>query len=226
MLTKRPNQNSCLLKKEKRFFSLLGWRFLLMLTRAELKSMEYNSVLGALWSLLHPLILVGTMYLVFHNKYGQAIPAYSLYLLSGIITVNLFVSATTDLGNFFYSNRDFILNSTVPKETIFVSELLVHMIKFSLELLLCIALSLWLGFATWNLLLLIPFLMLFVLFVSAVGILIALATCFIRDIQHIWLIASRFFLICTPIFYQTHDLGPLRKILITYVNPLTPFVRT
>jgi ABC-type polysaccharide/polyol phosphate export permease len=44
-------------------------------------------------------------------------------------------------------------------------------------------------------------------------------------VEHIWAIFSRLFLFVTPVFYTVDSLAPAMRALISYLNPLTPFLK-
>ncbi len=55
-----------------------------------------NSVLGYLWSLLKPLLMFGTLYLVFSVFIRWDVENYKLYLLLGIILWNFLAEVVSD----------------------------------------------------------------------------------------------------------------------------------
>ena len=65
------------------------------MVRNELKIKYKNSVLGFAWSLLNPLLYLVVFYIAFTMILGSGIPAFPIYLLSGLLVWNLF---STGLG--------------------------------------------------------------------------------------------------------------------------------
>jgi len=57
-----------------------------------------------------------------------------------------------------------------------------------------------------------------------VGLLGALAYCFVRDVEHLWGLATRLLLFVSPVFYDLSSLSPIPRGLIYWVNPVTPFL--
>src|SRR5262249_61234566 len=66
------------------------------LVRKEVKVKYTSSVLGALWSLLNPVLYLAVFSLVFALVLKNGVPNFPVYLLSGILAWNLF-SATMGL---------------------------------------------------------------------------------------------------------------------------------
>ncbi len=213
-------------KRADRLFTKSNWNLLVELSRANFMVRDHNSVLGVFWSFLAPLSLLAVMYFVFRIRFGQEITTYPLYLLIGIIFISFFVTATTYIIKIFFTNRDVVLNSTVPREILIVSNLSIHTYKFIIELILCWVLTIFFGVFAWrSLLLLLPLLIAYMAFVLGVGLIISLVYCFARDIEHIWMIVSRLLFFATPIFYSLDSISsPLARRIIYWGNPLTPFL--
>lgn len=201
-----------------------GWALLWELAWVRMKSIHYNSILGIFWSLINPALMLAAMYLVFSKQYGEKISAYPLYLLTGISCVNFFINTTTYLSTIFYQNRRLLLNTLIPHETVLLSGLAVHLVKFLIEILLCVVISSFYGFQSLRFFLLVPFILQFVLFVLGVSIIIAVLTNFAQDISYIWSIATRSLLFLTPIFYTIESLSPGTQKIVYYLNPLTPYL--
>jgi ABC-2 type transport system permease protein len=72
------------------------WRYrelLIGLTRKELKVKYKNSVLGFVWSLINPALILLVYFVVFQVILKNGIPLFAIYLMSGILIWNLFSSA-------------------------------------------------------------------------------------------------------------------------------------
>lgn len=198
---------------------------LLELVRANLKSSDYHSLLGGLWSLLSTGAMLALLYLVFSRNFGTAVPGYPLYLLAGIVPVNFFITATGHLLKVFINNRDIALNSTIPRESLVLATASLHGWKLGIEMLLCAFVSLAYGyFSVKAALILLPVVISFLALVVGVGLLLSLSYCFARDVEHVWTIVSRLFFFASPVFYTLESLSPKVRLLVEYGNPLTPFL--
>ena len=208
-----------------RLISRMSRNSLIELIRAGLKVSDHNSVLGALWSLLGPAAMLIILYLIFHGRFGQRVEVYPLYLLIGIICVNFIITATTYLIRVFSNNREFFLNTMVPKENLFLSELFIHAYKFFVELVVCAVIcTVCAGMPWFAWLWMILLFAAYCVFVLGVSILLALLYTFARDAEHIWMIVSRFLYFITPVFYSVESLSNEARILVVGVNPLTTFL--
>jgi ABC-type polysaccharide/polyol phosphate export permease len=198
---------------------------LLEMVRANIKASDYHSFLGGMWSLVGTTVMLAALYLVFSRRFGQGIQGYPLYLLTGIILVNFFITATTYLLRVLIINRDIALNSTIPRENLVLATISINAWKLGIELAICTLLSVVYGFYSWrSALLFLPVLAAFLALVLGVGLALSLFYCFARDVEHIWAIFSRLFLFITPVFYTSESLSPAMRPIILYLNPLTPFL--
>ena len=195
------------------------------MVRANIKASDYHSLLGGLWSLLGTAAMLAALYLVFSRPFGRGLPGYPLYLLVGIVAVNFFITATSSLLKALIFNRDIALNSTIPRENLILATFSINAWKLAIELLICAGLGLAYGFfGVRSALLLLPVLAAFLALVLGVGLALALLYCFARDVEHVWAIVARLFLFVTPVFYARETLSPSMRTLITWANPLTPFL--
>ena len=101
-----------------RFRLLVAHReILLNLVRKELKVKYAASVLGAIWSLLNPLVYLAVFTFV-SKVLGGGIPNYPIYLLSGLLACNLF-NSVIGIGA-----RAVLDNSNLVKKVAFPHEIL------------------------------------------------------------------------------------------------------
>ena len=71
------------------------WSLVWELTRTEFKLRDQGTILGFLWTLLHPAMMFTVQYVVFVKWFGNHVPGYGSYLLIGIVQWQLFDKATT-----------------------------------------------------------------------------------------------------------------------------------
>ena len=215
---------SLLLRLHKVFFK--GSHYLLVeLTRANFKIHDYNSALGLSWSLLSPCLIFLVLYIIFNIHFGQSTRFYPLYLLLGVVVTNFFVTANSYMLRVLYDNREIVLNSTVPREYLILSGLAIHLYKFLVELVIIWVISIFLGlFKFTSFLLFFPLLAVYLGLILGISLVLASFYCFVRDVEHIWMLLSRLFFFVTPVFYALEAIRPLARALVYWLNPLTPFL--
>ena len=92
-----------------------------------------GSVLGFLWSLAEPLLMLLVLYLVFSNLMKMMIPYYQLYLLLGIITWNVFDRATSMSLNCIVGKPQFIQKVYLPRWILPLSSNITALLMFLSE---------------------------------------------------------------------------------------------
>src|SRR5262245_1833009 len=120
-----------------RLLSPINRRMLTELVVSSFRVNDHNAFLGIAWSLLNLLIVLGIRDFLFKDRFGQNIPAYAIYLLLGVITVNFFVSVTRQVMPIFVTSKFLFTNSTVPRETVIAANLTLVLYKYVFELIVC-----------------------------------------------------------------------------------------
>jgi ABC-type polysaccharide/polyol phosphate export permease len=210
--------------RSRRLISRSNWRLLVELVRAEHKVGEYSSALGLLWSLLGPGAMLLVMYSVFSKNLGVGVESYPLYLLLGVVVVSFFLMVTRQLTAVFAANAELLVNATASREMVVLSKLAVHVYKFGVEIVLCVALSAYYGLFSSSMLLAIPLLVSYLALAGGIGLILALVFVFARDVEHIWGLVSRLLFFATPVFYGLDTLPEVPRALLYWLNPLTPFL--
>jgi ABC-2 type transport system permease protein len=201
---------------------------LVNLVRKDLKVRYKSSVLGFLWSLLNPAMLLVVYYFVFEVLLGSGIPRFPIYLLSGLLVWNLFnVGLLTATGSVVASAG--IVNKVwFPREVLPLSSIGAALVHFFLQsIVMVLALLAFRHPVGWTYLPLLPFALLdLLLFCAALSLLASAANVYLRDMQHFAEIALLPWFFASPIVYS-YDLiaNKLGHYAFLYlVNPVTPIV--
>ncbi len=180
-----------------------------------------SSVLGFVWSLLNPLLMLTVLYVVFSILMRSPIKNYSLFVLLGIISWNYF-SVCTMNGMASILNKASLINKVYfKKEILVIASCLTSFYSFLLNLIVFIIIMLISGvsFHYSNLFYLLP---LFSLFILSLGISFGLSAFYtkFRDLNEIWtvLLQAGFFL--APIIYPI-SLIPDKYLKFYLMNPLS-----
>ncbi len=193
-------------------------------TIVELKLKYQGSILGYFWSLLNPLLMLVTLYIVFSLIIKFDIPHYQLYLLLGIIIWNFLSEATNGSMISLISKGGLIKKFNFPRETIIISSCLASFITFLLNFLLFFIFMLIfkVGFSYKILMLPIYFIQLFLL---VLGFSFFLSTLYVkyRDIIYIWSFILLIGFFITPIIYPL-EIIPFEYLRYYLLNPLARMV--
>jgi len=184
-----------------------------------------NSVLGFVWSILEPLLMLTVLYFVFTNIFkSDQIENYALYLLLGLIIWYMFSRATTNGVNSLVGRSHIISKIYFQKEILVVSSCLSAFIMMCFEFLIFGLFLAIFNFVPPITIVFLP-LILINLFILCLGIsfLLSILNVYFRDIQFIWqvVLSAGFFL--SPILYDlTMFPENIRQIL--KLNPMAPIL--
>ncbi len=215
---------------------LLHFRGLLFtLTSRELKARYRGSLLGFLWSLVNPLLLLAVYTivfdLVFRNRAGGVQP-YAVFLLSGLFPWIWFSSALLDGTVSLSANAGLLRKAVFPAEVLPVVSTLASLAHYLLALPVLLAALAVARFALhhpvggWSVLLLPAAVVLQLPFTAGLALALAALNVHFKDVRDLLanLLTLVFFL--TPILYPLTTIAGVRPLqLLVAANPLTPFVR-
>ncbi|MCX6710387.1 MAG: ABC transporter permease [Candidatus Woesearchaeota archaeon] len=94
-----------------------------------------NSIIGYFWSLLNPLLMLVTLYIVFSLIMKLEVPHYQLFLLLGIILWNFISETTANSMDSIISKGGLIKKINFPAYTIIISSCIASVITLVLNLL-------------------------------------------------------------------------------------------
>ena len=207
------------------------------LTRKELKVKYAASVLGAVWSLLNPLVYLAVFTFV-ARVLGNHVPNYPVYLLSGLLAWNLFSASVSSGSRAVLDNANLVKKIAFPREILPLSSIGVALVDFVLQMAVLLVVMIVSGFG-----LSLPELALFPLAVLALIAFTTMLTFLLsamnvryRDVGHLLGIALLVWFWATPIVYasalvqQEFDCGDILRIgcgllqVLYWLNPLTPIV--
>lgn len=201
---------------------------LVNLVRKDLKVRYKSSVLGFLWSLLTPAMLLVVYYFVFSVLLGSGIPRFPIYLLSGLLVWNLFnVGLITATGSVVAASG-IVSKVWFPREVLPLSAIGAAIVHFFLQgIVMVLTLVAFRHPVEWSYLPLLPLALLaLLLFVAALSILMSAVNVYLRDMQHLVEIALLPWFFCSPIVYSydliADKLGRFSGLYL--INPVTPVV--
>lgn len=201
------------------------YRFLIkQLVSRDFKAKYKRSILGVFWSFLNPLLTMVVQYLVFSNLFRFDIPYYPVYLLSGIIVFNYFSEACGMALTSIVGNAALITKVYVPKYIYPLTRVLSSLINLLISMIPLIIVTMFSGLYPTKVYFLLPFVLLCTAtFCLGLGMLLASAMVFFRDIQFLWGVLSMIWMYFTPIFYPESIL-PEQVAGILKINPLYYFI--
>lgn len=183
-----------------------------------------RTMLGYLWTLINPLLMMTIMAVVFSTLFKADLRTFALSLFAAMIPWNFFNAVVTQSGAAFINNEGLIKKIYLPKILFPLSIASAALIDSALSFVALFFIILVLGGSfSWALLFLpISFTLLF-LFAFGLGMIMSIATVFFRDLQHVILIVMQGLFFLTPIIYKPDSLTGKVAWLVN-LNPVTPFI--
>ncbi len=186
----------------------------------ELKIRYKRSVLGFLWALLNPMLLMLVLTVVFSTIMPFPIPHYAIFLLSVLLPWTFFAQSLSYATESIVGNADLIKKLRVSKIVFPVAALVSNLINLLLSLIPLVLLVVVMRHplhVTW-LYLPVPLLALAILTLGATFF-FAVANVYYRDVTHIVQILLQVLFYLTPILYA-EDFFPAKYRWIFKLNPL------
>jgi lipopolysaccharide transport system permease protein len=191
------------------------------MTYAEVRLRDQGSILGFLWTLLHPALMFAVLYGLFIHWMGRYVPDYAAYLLMGLVLWNFFARGTSYAMTSLRRYKGLMRNYRFPREILVFASVSAVLWSTLLELCVLAPLVVFLGHPPTRLWLLLPLLLaLLVLLVCGLSLFLAVLSAEYQDMERIWEIVSTALFYLTPVFYPLYliEQGKRRLLLL---NPLS-----
>lgn len=192
----------------------------------DIKVRYKRSVLGFLWVMLNPLLMMLILNIVFSGLFGMSTKNFTAYLLSGIILWNFFSQSTSTSVSSFLGNSNLIKKIYIPKAVFPLSVVASAMINFIFSLVPLFIIFAITGTSVGPHLYLLPAILIMVaVFSFGIALILSTITVFFRDAQYIYEVLLLAWMYMTPIFYP-ESIIPKKFISIFHLNPFYYFLST
>ncbi len=201
------------------------------LTSRDFKLKYRRSILGVVWSMLNPLLIMVVVTSVFSVilKVDSSDMPFAVFYITGSLIFNFFAEATTSSMTAVISNSSLIQKVYVPKY-IFIFEKcafsLLNMVLSSIAVICVMIFYIFTGEVKIHptiFLIFIPMIFTF-LFSVGIGLMLSTLTVFFRDMVHIWGVIITIWLYLTPVIYPIKMLHASNIDWIVRLNPVYYFV--
>lgn len=209
------------------------WFLMTQLISRDFKVKYKRSVLGVVWSLLNPILMMTVMAIVFSQMFKFKVDGinYLVYLMTGIVLWNYFSQASNMAMTSVVENFGLINKIYIPKYIFPVAKCLFVGIDFLLTLVPWLGI---IGLSYFGLgdyvchfnvyYLILPYIFLcMLLFTIGVGLLLSCVSVFLRDVFHIYGIVLTLWNYLTPVFYSIEILPTKLQFLMQF-NPMYQFL--
>jgi lipopolysaccharide transport system permease protein len=198
---------------------------ILVMAITDFKVKYDNSALGYLWSLLKPLLMFGTLYLVFSVFVRWNVENYKLYLLLGIILWNFLSEVTLNSMVLLEGKASIIKKIYFPRWIIVIASSLTSLLTLLLNIIVFFLFFIFSDtpFHASAFLLVLYLVELYLLSVGLALLLCAMYPKF-RDIHHIWEVFVQLGFWVTPIIYPV-SIVPEKYHTIIFMNPMARIIQ-
>ncbi len=196
-----------------------------LLVTKDIKLKYRRSVLGYVWSILNPLLIMIVMTIVFSTMFSRNIENFPVYLFCGQLLFNC-MNNTTHQAIFSITGNAALLKKTyVPKYIFTVAKITSGFVDLVFSLgALVIVLIFTQHRLTWHALL-FPFVLLqLYVFCVGLGLFLAQASVFFKDTQFIYNAVTTAWMYLTPIFYPLEALPDYMVWIVKHCNPMYFYV--
>ncbi len=209
------------------------WYLMTQLITRDFKRKYKRSVLGVVWSLLYPILMMTVMAIVFSHMFRFKVEGtnYLVYLMTGIIMWQYFAEASNSAMTSVVENFALISKVYIPKYIFPVAKCLFVGINFLLTLIPWIGLILLTQIgvgkypASINIYyLIIPYILVcFFMFTIGVGLFLSCVSVFLRDVFYIYGIVLTIWNYFTPVFYSIQILPESLQKVFGF-NPMYQYI--
>jgi len=194
---------------------------LMELVSRDIKTKYRRSILGVLWTLLNPLLMMIVLSFVFANIFRFQIENYALYLLSGQLLFNFFSESTSSAMSAIINNAPLIKKVYIPKYLFVISRIASSVINvmasFTALILVMVVTNAGLHYTIF--LVIIP-ITIMIVFSTGIGLILASVAVKFRDMIHLYGVLTTVLMYLTPVIYPISDI-PERLAIIVNLNPIT-----
>lgn len=166
---------------------------------ADLRSSVVGTRLGYLWWLLDPLFLMAIYYFLVQGVLQRGGDDYAFFIFCGIVPWQWFARSLQGAATAFTRNKSLILSVPVPYSVYVLSPIVLHsaFALFGLALMLAV----YDATLLWRLPLVLPLMLVQLLLTFGLGLLLASATVFLRDLAKFADYGIRILFYLSPVIY-------------------------
>ena len=194
------------------------------LVTRDFKKKYRRSVLGVLWSVLNPLLMMLVLYAVFSFMFRFEIDNFALYLILGSILFNL-MSGSTNTGLVsIIESADLLKKIRINKAIFPIEKVAFEVVNFVISLIAVTIVMIVSQVAPTLNLLFLPLLIIYmIIFCTGLALMLSALAVYFRDLIHLWGVFCMAWMYATPIFYPVGMLPEIGQQAMLF-NPMYQYV--
>ncbi|MBN1485883.1 MAG: ABC transporter permease [Chloroflexia bacterium] len=196
------------------------------LTMRDLKGRYKSSLLGYLWSLINPLLLMVVFTILFKFLLAGSIPNFPVFIIVALLPWNFCAAAVSSAVVSITGQPNLVKKVYFPREVIPIAVVLANLINFFAAMPAMVLIMVLLNAKfEWVALLFFLIALIQTMFLLGVAFLLSCLNVFFRDTQVIIEVFLTAWFFLTPIFYRLDDIVNERLArLVRWLNPMAALV--
>ena len=162
-----------------------------------------DSVLGILWSVLKPLLVMILLTIIFSTIFGRDIDNYPVYFFGGKCLFDFFTAGTNMCMNSIKGNQNILLRTAAPKPVFVMGSVLSEFLNFIITLIIFAAVMVATGapfhFNT------MPFAVIpvisLIMMITGIGLVLSILCVYYSDVRHLWSVVTMMLMYASALFY-------------------------
>jgi ABC-2 type transport system permease protein/lipopolysaccharide transport system permease protein len=177
------------------------WPVIQNMVVQELRVRYQRSILGFLWTLLNPLLMMATLSIVFSGLFTRdQVENYPLFLFAGMVPWGFLSTSVSESAHCIIANEGLIKKIYLPKLVFPLTRVLNGLVTFVLSLVAMFVLLCPMGARLTPSIVLLPLVIaLFAVFILGLSLIVATANTFYRDCGHLVSVFMQAWYFMTPI---------------------------
>ena len=180
-----------------------------------------ESLLGVMWTILSPLLMMALFTIVFSTLFSRNIDNFAVYFLCGWCLFQFFVNSISVSMVALKDNKSILQRTPAPKYIFVFFSILSEFLNYLIMLILLVVIM-FITHAPFHFPIIfcsiIPIISLFIMVVG-LGLMVSIACVYYTDIRHLWTVLSMMFMYASALFYPIEIVPePFRRYLL--LNPL------
>ena len=196
------------------------------LVSRNLKKKYRRSVLGYVWCVLNPLLVMLIMNFVFSGMFKSSIDNYPVYLFAGRMMFFFITGSTQSMATSIYGNGALMRKTRVPYHIFTLANFCSQIVDFGFSLIaFAIVLVITKTPITIHVIAFPVVVLEMFLFCYGLGMFLAQANTFIRDVGYAYGVVTTAWMYLTPIFYSVEVMPANAQYIITHFNPAYAYLQ-
>jgi len=200
-------------------FYILSWR--------DIKVRYKQTVIGAAWSIIRPLLTTIIFYFVFSRIAKLENPGkapYMLMIFAGMLPWQFFSNALSEASNSLVGNSNLITKVYFPRMIIPASSVITSLVDFGITFLMMLVMMVWYRFVPgWQIVLLPVFILLAFTCAFGIGLFLTALNVKYRDFRYIIPFIIQFGLYITPVGFSS-SIVPEKWRTLYALNPMVGII--